>query len=343
MRSLAALVVVVSACGTVEHVQTDAAPLCTATSCDDGDRCTDDSCEVTGCKHVAMSCDDGDPMTMDTCDPIVACTHKRTFAFTGALQMFTVPGGLTSVRITANGAQGGGANGALPGGMGASIAGTFNVASGDQLTILVGGKGIDGSATVVSQRGGSGGGGTFVVESTMILVIAGGGGGAVGNVPGSGPFGVAPGGPGQTSTAGQASGNPTPYPGGTAGGGGTTNPNTAYHGATGGGGYSGDGINNSAGDTTAYGTVNTPGKSFTHGGAGGIGGSQGRNGGFGGGGAAGYTGGGGGGYSGGGAGPGIPSGTEDHSGGGGGSMNNGTSPTNAAGMNAGDGSVTISW
>jgi hypothetical protein len=298
----------------------DASGVCQPANCDDTNACTTDACEASGCTHT--------PVTP---------TGSMTFNYTGTLQTFTVPACETQLRITALGAQGGDSNGQV-GGLGASIAGDFIVSPGQGLTILVGGAGVAGSTTDVSQRGGTGGGGTFVVSGQNILVIAGGGGGAIGGFG----FGTAPGGPGQTLTAGQT-GSPTGFAGGTNGGGGTTNPNTAYHGGTGGGGYSGNGINDSAGSTT-YGTPNKPGMAFVNGGAGGVGGSQGRNGGYGGGGSGGFCGAGGGGYSGGGAGQNIPSGqTSTYDGGGGGSINTGANQASQAGAHAGNGQVVITW
>src|SRR5262249_47039623 len=48
----------------------------TATSCDDGNACTTDSCDAaTGCAHVAISCDDGNACTNDACDAATGCVH----------------------------------------------------------------------------------------------------------------------------------------------------------------------------------------------------------------------------------------------------------------------------
>jgi len=306
-----------------------------------------DTCDVAiGCMHAAISCNDNDVCTTDTCAPLTGCAHTHdthgmmTFEYTGSMQSFAVPMCVTSIHVVAAGAAGGAAPGAArPGGLGATLAGDFVATPGQMLTILVGGAGID-ALTSNDQRGGSGGGGTFVTQGATILVVAGGGGGAHGN----GSFGSGPGGPGQITTNGQPGGAPDNEPAGTNGTGGTTlNCSGCYQGGTGGGGYLGDGINNSNGNVSSYGTVNTPGRAFMNGGAGGTGGSSGRNGGFGGGGAAGFTGGGGGGYSGGGAGGSPASGTVDHSGGGGGSINTGTMPVNVSGNHVGNGQVTITW
>ena len=42
-----------------------------AADCDDGDSCTEDTCEATGiCAHVPVVCDDGLDCTADSCDPV---------------------------------------------------------------------------------------------------------------------------------------------------------------------------------------------------------------------------------------------------------------------------------
>jgi len=47
----------------------------TPVSCDDGDACTDDTCDpATGCRSEAVTCDDGDACTSDTCDPVTGCS-----------------------------------------------------------------------------------------------------------------------------------------------------------------------------------------------------------------------------------------------------------------------------
>ena len=101
------------------------------------------------------------------------------FQFTGALQYFIVPPGVTSIIIEARGAEGGSSTGEngnnyFAGGLGAQIVGTFSVGEGDLLEILVGEKGGDGNC------GGGGGGGGFVLnsDSGQLLIATGGGGGA---------------------------------------------------------------------------------------------------------------------------------------------------------------------
>jgi len=51
--------------------------ICGATSCDDNDACTVDSCDAqTGaCLHTPLSCDDGVGCTVDACDSVKGCGH----------------------------------------------------------------------------------------------------------------------------------------------------------------------------------------------------------------------------------------------------------------------------
>jgi hypothetical protein len=298
------------------------------------------NCLVGGNRIDTGIDDDGDgtldqneiDQTAYVCDP--TCLGTMTLSYTGTLQVAAIPSCAGTVTIEAWGAEGGGGLSNVVGGKGAYIAGSFTTIRNTSLTVLVGGKGIAGTNDQ-DQAGGTGGGGTFVVDAQNTpLVIAGGGGGGMGryNI-------LANGGPGQTTTSGQA-GALNGGAGGTNGGGGATWPWSGWHSGTGGGGFNTNGSAASNGAST-YGTINGPGIAFVNGGAGGTAGSLGRAGGFGGGGAAGFTGGGGGGYSGGG------SGTHDapqtYNGGGGGSFNAGTSPLAQSGVNTGNGRVVISW
>jgi hypothetical protein len=94
------------------------------------------------------------------------CTGtSQVFDFTGAVQSFTVPPGVSQVTIDAAGRAGGAGTGAF-GGQGAELAANFAVTPGETLNILVGGAG--GSA-------GAGGGGSFVYRSppaTGLLIAA---------------------------------------------------------------------------------------------------------------------------------------------------------------------------
>lgn len=233
----------------------------------------------------------------------------------GSIQQWTVPEN-GSYRITAFGAQGGGPNG----GRGARMSGIFTLNEGDELTILVG------------QQGGnnSGGGGTFVMHGNNPLVIAGGGGGG-------GDTGVGQHGTVSTSGTDDSSGNNA---GGTDGDGGQIGGDSGSSGFAG----SGAGLD---GDGRAYSWYQPPevAYAFQNGGEGGeAGGDSDGWGGFGGGGGGyeyswGAAGGGGGGYSGGAGG--YRDMNINAGGGGGGSLNNGTSPSNAAGDKTGHGRVEV--
>ncbi len=240
---------------------------------------------------------------------------SATFTYTGGNQSWTVPSGVTSAIIECWGAQGGdGDEPTSPGGYGAYIKGTFTVTPGEALTVIVGGRGENGSGSL---DGGGGGGGAFVRRSSTPLIIAAGGGG--------GSY--------QPSLAGYV-GNADEY-GGL--GGYTSYPTTPGEGGfsdNGGGGGCGAGGGgwNSAGYSNSWATGGA-----AAGGAGGISDHTYGDGGFGGGGAAYHGGGGGGGYTGG------NGGTYYYGGGGGGSYNTGTSQTNTAGVRAGNGQVIIRW
>jgi len=224
------------------------------------------------------------------------------------IQLWTAPYTGT-YRITAAGAVTNG--GSASGGYGAIIRGDVDLAAGTQLKVLVGQTGNDKLGN--GWRGGSGG--SFVATDANDPLMVGGGGGGYDTRYGlcsgvhgqAGPNGLTP--CSCTSTKGA---------GGTNGGAGET-----ISGGGGGGGFSG-----SASDQG--------GKSFTAGGAGGIG-NQG-DGGFGGGGGTGDDqGGSGGGYSGGGG-----CGDDGH-GGGGGSYNSGINQSNQGGQNSGQGYVIIEF
>ncbi|MBI3509356.1 MAG: T9SS type A sorting domain-containing protein [Bacteroidetes bacterium] len=271
-----------------------------------------------------------------------------TFSYTGASQTFTVPSCVNAITIDSKGAQGGAGVAANPGGLGARIVGTCNVTPGDVITILVGQRGLS------TGNSGGGGGGSFVYDqTTSTLLIASGGGGGGGNSTN--------GLPGQSGTSGtNGVGGSSSGAGGSGGGGGG---GASGYGGAGGGGYCGDGGNcaltYSTGGAGGSGCMNgadgsgsvcngTKGRSFLNGGAGGTWAASGcagmgADGGYGGGGATiwgNLNGGGGGGYSGGGGG-GYNSSFDG--GGGGGSFNSGTSQTNTAGFQSGNGEVIITY
>ena len=48
-----------------------------AVVCDDGNACTDDSCDfVLGCQHTPTNCDDSNACTVDSCDPDAGCQNE---------------------------------------------------------------------------------------------------------------------------------------------------------------------------------------------------------------------------------------------------------------------------
>lgn len=205
-------------------------------------------------------------------------SQTTTFNYTGSVQTYTVPTGVTSIQIEANGAQGGGTYG----GNGGKAIGTLPVTPGAVLQVYVGGKptaqlgagGFNGGgATLVLPCGGGDGwpgGGASDVRTTASLndriIVAGGGGGqgwsnGVGGA-GGGTIGGdgAPSwitnteGRGATQSAGgtggvYSSGPNSPAPSGTFGIGGDSSPLGTYctGGAGGGGWYGGGGGYVSAG------------------------------------------------------------------------------------------------
>ncbi len=247
-----------------------------------------------------------------------------TFNYTGSLQTYTVPVGVTSISIDASGAQGGSVTTSCTatGGLGARMVGDFVVTPGEVLSVLVGQQGL----TNGSDAGG--GGGSFVVRTgNVCLMAAGGGGGASNNIGqcGTNLNGIAA----SITTSGTASANGATAGGTNGNGGGATNGSGG-----GGGGFLTNGI-------PGTGNANSNGKSYLNGGAGGLGNNN-DAGGYGGGGAGWFTGGnggGGGGYSGG-----ATNSSQPFSGGGGGgSYNAGTNQVNTAGFQTGNGRVVISY
>lgn len=241
-----------------------------------------------------------------------------TFNYTASVidTSFVVPCA-DSIVIEVWGAEGGNnTSSAVAPGMGAYQKGTFVIAAGTRLKILVGEKPSFGS-------GNGGGGGSFVtLTNNTPLIVAGGGGGSAGTTDSPNKHGQA----GQSGGLGAAGGGT----GGTGGNGGSIGPSGFQSGA--GGGLQTDGANGW--------TSNTGGIAFINGGSGGTANSNAR-GGFGGGGSGSsyVVGGGGGGYSGGGSGGNSSAGV----GGGGGSYNSGTNTVSTSGVRSGHGQVIITW
>jgi VCBS repeat-containing protein len=276
---------------------------------------------------------------------VVAAHGSVTLSYSGSLQHFYVPGGVSSLMITAVGAGGGGANywndysaNGAAGGAGRSVTGIYSVTPGWNLDVVVG----QGGQTVGGDGyGGGGGGGSFVFTPSATLLVAAGGGGGGGTTS----YVNLPGGDGTTTTSGSA-GKRSGGAGGTGGNGGAAGNPTTY--ATGGGG----GVLSAGGSGSGYRGGKGGGQTTAAGGGAGGGGGEGGSGGYGGGGGgANLGGGGGGGYSGGG-------GAFYASGGGGGMYSiPGVTPTTAPGAAGGaggtsttvdgtagtNGTVTIVW
>lgn len=230
------------------------------------------------------------------------------------IQSWTVPV-TNAYQITALGAEGGFSAGNVPGGMGASITGTFNLTAGQVLKILVG------QHPTSSNHGG---GGSFVTDnSNTPIIIAGGGGG------GTGTGGTdSPNKHGQITTSGANGSGTTGGVGGSSGNGGGIGSSFASG--------AGGGLLTSGADGW---TPGTGGLSYLLGGNGAnANGSAGFGGGANGSGV--YVGGGGGGYSGGGGATNAAN-SNGAVGGGGGSFNSATTQSNTIGVNSGDGKVII--
>ena len=168
--------------------------------------------------------------------PPVACVTTTTFSFTGAMQTFTVPAGITSISIETYGAEGGtGANGNSNagatlggvGGRGSKAVGTLSVTPGQVLNIFVGGagatptSGFNGGGTGGNQNSGGGGGASDIrfpgsATANRILVAAGGGGGGRGGCESSAAIN---GGAGGSGDGNGGNGSLAPTIGGNAGGG----------------------------------------------------------------------------------------------------------------------------
>jgi hypothetical protein len=226
--------------------------------------------------------------------PAPACTTTGvtttcTFSFTGAAETLPLPAGINSVIVSLNGASGGkggtvgGPGGS--GGLGAAVTGKVAVASGQLLTVYVGGHGGDGSTSTITSiapagtggfgygsggtggarddpftiwsSGGGGGDASAVVAGTTPLAVAAGGGGGGGGA-GRGSLSVGYGGRGGNSAASGGAGYSWDYrayggDGGIAGyqtvpdGGGGQRPGISNGGNGGGGGGGGGGLRGGTG------------------------------------------------------------------------------------------------
>ena len=123
---------------------------------------------------------------------VPATSGEAEFVYSGVAEDWTVPAGVTEVRVAAWGAQGDAADAGLSdrGGRGGFAEATLAVTPGEVLRVFVGGAGVDrsggfnGGGTGGSTGGGGGGGASDVRQGGVALadrvVVAGGGGGAGG-------------------------------------------------------------------------------------------------------------------------------------------------------------------
>jgi hypothetical protein len=132
-----------------------------------------------------------DPTINDNCDPLVLMMEEE-FSFTGNMQSFVVPAGVTEITVEVWGAQGApNAEGISAGGLGGFATGTLAVTPGEVLEFYVGGQngfnggGPAGTADCGPSAGGNGGGASDIRQGGSALadrvIIAGGGGGTGGN------------------------------------------------------------------------------------------------------------------------------------------------------------------
>jgi len=188
--------------------------------------------------------------------PFTQAQTVTTYDYTGGLQTFTVPAGITSLDVEVIGAQGGNAVGDavgwtngpvnIDGALGGRVTCTIVVSPGEVLNIYVGGQGAmpaggyngGGSAAVCAGTeviSAGGGGGSDIRQGGVALanrtVVSGGGGGAAGSasmsyavIPGTGAGGGLSG----QNSAVPSSGPCTPGLGGTAAAGGNGGNNSCW-------------------------------------------------------------------------------------------------------------------
>jgi glycine rich protein/type IX secretion system substrate protein len=193
-----------------------------------------------------------------------------TFGYTGALQTYTVPGGVTSVTLDVQGAMGGtGYNVISRGGYGGRTQCALAVTPGQVLNVFVGNVGgsggggaggYNGGASGITYGAGGGGASDIRVGGTALsnrVVVAGGGGGGAYNY-GTTNYDRGGAGGGITGEAGYSGNVNTPGLGGYGGtqlaggaGGSYSYPTYAY-GLTGGSGVGGAGVNTGAGGGGGY-------------------------------------------------------------------------------------------
>jgi hypothetical protein len=255
-----------------------------------------------------------------------AGANAETFTVPGRFSFTASVSGEYAVELL--GASGGPDLEGGAGGPGAFVSGDIFLTAGEDLALFVGGQGGSGFRPGF---GGGGGGGSFVFHGTDVLAVAGGGGGAASDrhTGGSGLAG---------KSGGAGAGDPNGGGGGHGGVGGTGG--DAGLGAGGGGAGVKSGPAGYGGDAVDPGVIGGFGGKFPTGGAAAV---PGGSGGYGGGGGGGPGGGGGGsGFSGGGGGFGGGHGGGGYGGGGGSYLASlFTDPVLTAGVNSGDGSISI--
>jgi uncharacterized protein YjdB len=197
---------------------------------------------------------------------------STTFNYTGALQTYTVPTGITSLTMDVQGAIGGkGYSSISRGGYGGRTQCALAVTGGQVLNVYVGGSGIsntlagitsaggyNGGASGIYYAGGGGGGSDIRVAGTALsnrVIVAGGGGGGAYNY-GTANYDRGGAGGGLTGEAGYSGNVNTPGLGGyggtqTAGGVGGNYPGYTV-GLTGASGVGGSGVNYGAGGGGGY-------------------------------------------------------------------------------------------
>jgi hypothetical protein len=249
-------------------------------SCDEGYRLDEDGHGCNDVDECAEGLDDCEQVCVNTvgsfecdCDPDyhlgldgASCFFQQvSFEHTGEPQVFVVPAGVTKLDVELWGAEGGRTESASsPGpGRGGYVGAEITVAPGEELTIVVGGRGTTttpgyngGGASGVAglTRGGCGGGASdlrrFGSDLSQRILVAGGGGGAGhpyhqgghgGPEEGQGGQG-ANGGGGGTQTAGGAGGTSAVNGfAGSLGQGGASGDASHHTGGGGGGGFYGGG------------------------------------------------------------------------------------------------------
>ncbi len=152
---------------------------------------------------TVYACPSGYALAADrsTCTSSSGGTQSQTFSATGADQTFTVPQGITSVRVELTGAGGAGAQGQVVadsitgiryvsggGGNGGYTQGILAVTPGQVLTVIAGkagsgvgggyGGGANGASKLLSTGYGGGGRSAIVVGGADVMTAGGGGGGA---------------------------------------------------------------------------------------------------------------------------------------------------------------------